>query len=347
MNNKIHYKELVSFSQQLLKIAGLDKYSLDAVTKGLCETSLRGVDSHGIRLLPHYFNSAISGRKNPKPRFRINKTFPSIAHLDADNAFGHAAGMKAIDIAIEMAKVQGIGTVAVSNSSHPGAMASMALKAAREGYIAFAFTHADSLLLSYGGTRSYFGTNPICFAAPREEQEPYCLDMAPTVIPFNRVLMHRNSDTPLESGVAADEFGKPTRDPHKAIAVMPIGDYKGYALTSMVEILCGVYTGMNFGRAIPSMFKSKMNEPRKLGQFYMVMRIDGVISIADFIESMQQMTDEVRAEPAIDGESVMLPGDPQMICAKKRMKDGIPLDDSTLDALVEMSKKNNVVLKLI
>ena len=201
--------------------------------------------------------------------------------------------------------------------------------------------------MSHGGTRSYFGTNPICFAAPREEQEPYCLDMAPTVIPFNRVLMHRNSDTPLEYGVAADEFGKPTTDPHKAIAVMPIGDYKGYALTSMVEILCGVYTGMNFGRAIPSMFKSKMNEPRKLGQFYMVMRIDGVISIADFIESMQQMTDEVRAEPAIDGESVMLPGDPQMICAKKRIKDGIPLDDSTLDALVEMSKKNNVVLKLI
>jgi LDH2 family malate/lactate/ureidoglycolate dehydrogenase len=36
-----------------------------------------------------------------------------------------------------------------------------------------------------------------------------------------------------------------------------------------------------------------------------------------------------------------------MICAKKRMKDGIPLDDSTLDALVEMSKKNNVILKLI
>ena len=104
---------------------------------------------------------------------------------------------------------------------------------------------------------------------------------------------------------------------------------------------------MNFGRAIPSMFKSKMNEPRKLGQFYMVMRIDGVISIADFIESMQQMTDEVRAEPAIDGESVMLPGDPQMICAKKRMKDGIPLDDSTLDVLVTMSKKNNVILKLI
>ena len=255
--------------------------------------------------------------------------------------------MKAIDIAIEMAKVQGIGTVAVSNSSHPGAMASMALKAARKGYLAFAFTHADALILSHGGTRPYFGTNPICFAAPREEQEPYCLDMATSIVSWNRVISNRNSSKPLESGIVADEYGKPTTDPHKAAAVIPTGSYKGYGLSSMVDILCGVYTGMAFGRSIPAMFTTQMTEQRKLGQFYMVMRSDGVISKEEFMNFMQQMTDEVRAEPAIDGESVMLPGDPQMICAKKRMKDGIPIDDSTLDALVALSKKNNVILKLI
>ena len=267
--------------------------------------------------------------------------------MDADNAFGHAAGMKAIDIAIEMAKVQGIGAVAVSNSSHPGAMASMALKAARKGYIAFAFTHADALILSHGGTRPYFGTNPICFAAPREEQEPYCLDMATSIVSWNHVLSNRNSSKPLEPGIVADEYGKPTTDPHKAVAVIPTGSYKGYGLASMVDVLCGVYTGMAFGRSIPAMFTTQMTEQRKLGQFYIVMRSDGVISKEEFINSMQQMTGEVRTEPAVDGESVMLPGDPQMICAKKRMKDGIPLDDSTLDVLVTMSKKNNVILKLI
>jgi LDH2 family malate/lactate/ureidoglycolate dehydrogenase len=115
----------------------------------------------------------------------------------------------------------------------------------------------------------------------------------------------------------------------------------------MVDVLCGVYTGMAFGRSIPAMFTTKMSEQRKLGQFYMVMRSDGVISKEEFMHFMQQMTDEVRSEPPIDGESVMLPGDPQMICAKNRMKDGIPLDDSTLDAFVKMSKKYNVVLKLI
>jgi len=345
--HNIEYTDLVKFHEEVLAIVGLDSFSLRAVTTGLCEASLRGVDSHGVRLLPHYIKSALSGRKNPKPNFKFNKTFPSIGHLDADDAFGHAAGMKAIDIGIEIAESQGIGVVAVSNSSHPGAMASMALKAAREGYIAFAYTHADALILSHGGTRPYFGTNPICFAAPREEQEPYCLDMSTSIAPWNRVLLNRSADKPLESGIAADKYGKRTQDPHKAAAVMPVGSYKGYGLSSMVDILCGVYTGMAFGRSIPAMFTTEMTEQRKLGQFYMVMRSDGVIPKEEFIKYMQQMTDEVRIEPAIEGESVMLPGDPQIICTKERMKNGIPIDESTLKALIKIGKDYNVELKLI
>ena len=154
-------------------------------------------------------------------------------------------------------------------------------------------------------------------------------------------------DIELESGVAADSDGKVTLDPHKAAAVMPTGSYKGYGLASMVDILCGVYTGMPFGRAIPAMFTTSMSKQRRLGQFYIVMRSDGVISHEEFIGYMQKMTDEVRTEPSIDGGSVMMPGDPQIICAKKRMKDGIPLDDSTFESLAEMSSQNNVKLKFL
>ena len=77
---KIKYTALDLFHRQVLEKIGLDAYSLDAVATGLCETSLRGVDSHGVRLLPHYVNSANSGRKNPKPEYKVHRTFPSILH---------------------------------------------------------------------------------------------------------------------------------------------------------------------------------------------------------------------------------------------------------------------------
>ena len=341
------YDNLVKFHQEILQKVGLDDFSNNSVTTGLCETSLRGVDSHGVRLLPHYVNSALHGRKNPKPVFNFNKTFPAIGHLDADNAFGHAAGMTAIDYCMDMAEQAGVGIVAVSNSSHPGAMASMALKAARKGYMAFAFTHADSLVLSYNGKRPYFGTNPVCFAAPRVDKDPYCLDMATSITPWNRILVHKNENKPLPEGIAVDHDGSPTTDPDAAAAVMPTGEYKGYGLASMVEILCGIYTGMDFGRSIPSMYKAPIDQPRRLGQFYMVIRTDGAISKDFFMERMQEMTKQVRLEPGMNGESVLLPGDKEIYESEKRMLNGIPIDNATADSFEVLSKKYNIPINIV
>jgi len=349
--SSIAYSDLQSFVRGVLDAAGLDDFSADSVATGLCETSLRGVDSHGIRLLPHYAQSALTGRKNPTPNFTFNRTFPAIGMLDADNAFGHAAGMRAIDHAMEMAEELGLGAVGVANSSHPGAMASFALKAARQGYVAFAFTHADSLLLSAGGTRPYFGTNPVCMAAPRDEEEPYCLDMATSVIPWNRLRIHQDSDTPLPGGVAADERGFATEDPHSVKCLMPVGSpiagYKGYGLASMVEVLCGVMTGVPFGRDIPAMFTAPMDQPRQLGQFYLVMRSDAAMAKSEFEGRMQTMTDSVRSEPTHPGETVMLPGDKEIMEAKRRAAEGVPLDEATVGAFRDLSSQFNVAVNII
>ena len=120
---KIFYNNLLEFTDTLLSKVGLDDHSVKSVSFGLCNASLRGVDSHGIRLLKHYVNSALSGRKNPKPSYKFYKKFPCVGVLDADNAFGHAAGMKSIDLGEKIAIDNGIGLVAVINSSHSGSMA--------------------------------------------------------------------------------------------------------------------------------------------------------------------------------------------------------------------------------
>ena len=343
---RIAYGTLIKFHREILTKAGLDSETNEAVTSGLCETSLRGVDSHGIRLLPHYTRSALSGRKNPKPNYRYTQKFPAFGVLDADNTFGHAAGFKAIGYAMQMAKEFGIGAVTVCNSSHPGAMASFTLKAAREGYVAFAFTNADSLLRSHGGQRAYFGTNPTCFAAPRKEEEPFCLDMAPTIFSWNKLLTYREKGEKLPGEYAADEQGVPTSDPDLAQSILPIGTYKGYGLSAMGEVLCGVLTGMPFGRAIPAMFTAPMDKPRHLGQFYLVMRADICQLLSVFEERLQQMTDEVRREPNLDGERVLLANDPQIEEAQSRKEKGIPVTAKLLEEFRILALDLNVDLKL-
>ena len=72
----VPFQKLLSFTKSVLHQVGLDAFSQEAVATGLCETSLRGVDTHGIRLLPHYIKSAHTGRKNPRPNFKFIENFP-------------------------------------------------------------------------------------------------------------------------------------------------------------------------------------------------------------------------------------------------------------------------------
>ena len=88
------------------------------------------------RLLPGYCSSARSGFTNPTPNYTIETPFPAFVVVDADHGFGLAAGMKGVDLAIELAKKYGVATVAVKNSRHAGPMAAYTHRAAAQGFIA-------------------------------------------------------------------------------------------------------------------------------------------------------------------------------------------------------------------
>ena len=47
----VKYQDLINGIKTILLEEGTDLYTADSVSIGLSETSLRGVDSHGIRLL--------------------------------------------------------------------------------------------------------------------------------------------------------------------------------------------------------------------------------------------------------------------------------------------------------
>ena len=331
---KINHKILKIKIKEFLIKNGANEFSAESVSKGLVETSLRGVDSHGIRLLPHYINALKNGRINGNPKFKVIKTFPAFVGLNADNAFGHAAGFKSIEIGMDLASKYGIAAISVFNSSHPGGMASFSLEAARNGFCSFSFTHADSLLKSYGGKNSFFGTNPICFAAPRKNEEPFCVDMAPTFIPWNKILETKEKNESLKDNVAVDAEGNPTNNPSEAKALLGIGNYKGFALAAMVEVLCSTLSGMPFGPHIPSMYRSSIKENRNLGQFYIVFRNDVNIDSDLFNEALKRMSDEVREqEPNNPNQSVLMPNDPQINFSKEREKKGIPVMQNILDLI--------------
>lgn len=303
--------------------------STDHVVASLIQTSLRGVDSHGINLFPHYCRAVEAGRVNGNPDIRISRPAASVATVDADHAFGHHAGAVAMGKAIELAMETGIGTASVRDSTHFGAAAYFGLMAPERDCLGFAFTNADALVKAYGARDAFFGTNPICFTAPMEGEGPFCLDMATSLVSWNKINNFRRENREIPPHWAFDAEGKSVTDPHAARTLNPAGEYKGFGLGMMVDILCSVLTGSLISKDIMPMYAPPLDSTkRRLSHFFMAIDIARFSDPGRFRKNLQGMVERIRTmEPLVSDGEVMVAGDPEKKSLARRTVEGIPVDD--------------------
>lgn len=328
---------LETLMRNILLEKGVNDDAVHHVVSSLTQTSLRGVDSHGINLFPHYCRAVDSGRISKKNEMVINQTAASTAIVDAHHSFGHHAGAVAIDLAIQLAAETGIAAVNVTNSTHFGAAAYFALRAAEKDMLGFSFTNADALVKAFNSQKAFFGTNPICFTAPLLNEGPLCLDMATSLVSWNKINNYRRTNEPVPAHWAYDEHGQSTTDPHIARSLSPAGEYKGFGLGMMVDILCAVLTGGLISKDILPMYNSPIEAQRKISHFFMVIDIHKFSSPETFKTNLQNMADRIRMMPKLSDDEVMVPGDPEKKFFAERIKSGIPMDDIKFGEFMEIS----------
>jgi len=339
---RVSHQTLASFMRQVLRSIDVREDVSSHLVHALIESSLRGVDSHGVRLFPHYIRGVRGGRINPNPVYRFHQTSPSTGRFDADHTFGHAACMEAARKAVALATDAGSAHIAVFQSSHFGAAATFAMEIARNDMIGMSFTNTDALVKTYGGKSAFLGNNPICIAVPCDGEEPICLDMATSIVTFNKIKQLRERRLKAEPGVGADDLGNETTDPDRISMLNPIGGYKGYGLSFMVEVFCSLLTGMPYGPFIPKMFEAPMDQKRNLGQFIIALRIDGFQEIHSFKKRMATFVQDLRKSPPFDpGQPIQVPGDPEKEKQKERSQTGIPLHEAELSSLRALSSRYN------
>ncbi len=321
--------ELRRFAAAALMAVRTDPDPARAVADALVETSLRGVDSHGIRLLLHYVKVVQSGRINPTPQLRFTPSAPGTGIVDADHGFGHYAGFFAIDHGIALARENGLAGISVINSSHFGAAGCYALRAAERGFVAISLCNSDAFVLPHDGVRPFNGTNPIAFAAPVPNSRPLLVDMASSVVPWNRVQDFMNEGRRLPMDVAVDSAGDVTMDPTKSAALLPLGGvrygYKGAALASMIEVLSSVMTGMPYCALIPGMGGPDFTTRRKLGHYFMIIDPLRYVSEELYQSGMLNYVRDLRSQPGKGNTRVLAPGDREWAVAHQRTQWGIPI----------------------
>jgi len=305
------------------------------VAESLVTTSLRGVDSHGINLFPHYVRAVNSGRINGSPNMSLERSGTSALKLNADHAFGHHAGSVAMSEAVKVARETGVAAISVENSTHFGAAAYFALQAARNDCIGLAFTNADALVKAHGAKERFFGTNPVCFAAPLEREEPFCLDMATSLVAWNKIMNYRRCGETLPEGWAFDGEGLPVTDPAAAVCLSPAGSYKGFGLGMMVDILCALLATAPVSKDLLPMYDSPIEARRHVSHFFLAMSIGHFTDPSLFKRSLQSMADRIRGLPPLDAAApVLVPGDPEKRSFVERTRSGIPVEEGKLAELM-------------
>ena len=319
------------FVKRALVAAGTAPEVAGSVALALTETSLRGVDSHGIRLIVHYVKVVQTGRINPAPSLSFTPTGPGTGVVDADHGFGHHASFFAMEHAEQLARESGIAAVTVINSSHFGSAGCYALHAAERGLVSFAVCNSDSFVLPHDGMYPFHGTNPLAFAAPVPNERPFLVDMASSVIPWNRVQDLLNERMELPPDVSVDSDGDPTIDPARSAALLPLGGvrygYKGAALASMIEVLSAVLTGMPHCSRLLPMSGPDLSTHRRLGHFFIAIDAARFVSSAIYNAAMAAYLADLRSQQGRHDAKILAPGDREWLVEEDRRTRGIPVHD--------------------
>ena len=167
---------------------GMSEEHAAVTAEMMVETDLRGVDSHGISMLPTYDKEFRAGRLNMRPQWKTVRDRPSMARIDADRSLGHPVSAHAMNLAVDKCRATGVGVVAVFNSHHFGAAGCYAKIAADRGVIGMvtSATRGVTLVPTFAA-EPVMGTNPLAFAAPARRNAPFQLDMANTTVAAGKV----------------------------------------------------------------------------------------------------------------------------------------------------------------
>lgn len=308
-----------------LRRRGVSERHAAYVADGLLEASLRGVDTHGIRLFQTYLNELDGGRAKADPKLEWSSGAPAVRTLDAGGALGLVAGRIASDKAVELAKEQGVGAVVVRNSNHFGPASYYTLQMARAGAIGFACTNSDALVAPFNGVRPFFGTNPFSVAAFGERGDAFCADLATSQISYSKVKHKRAAGEPLEPGWALTPEGEDAAGGGEVGALQPLGGYKGQGLGMMVEMLSAVLAGEPFDHRLSHLYEPPYDRPRRVAHFFLALDLAAFTDPRGFRARLSALCGEVRAQPSARDEPVIVPGDLEAASTAERREHGIPM----------------------
>lgn len=355
----IDFDTMEHFMVDVFKGVGVPEEDARICANVLIAADKRGIDSHGIgRLKPIYYDRIKDGIQNPVTNFEVVKESPTTAVIDGHNGMGHVIGKKAMQMAIDKAKVYGMGMSVVRNSTHYGIAGYYALMAIEQGMIGITGTNARPSIAPTFGVENMLGTNPLTFGMPTDEEFPFFLDCATSITQRGKIEVYDRAGKELPKGWVIDENGNARTDTHQILkdlvkgtaALTPLGGigeetagYKGYGYATVVEILSAALQGGSFLKGLLGFDENGKKVPYHLGHFFIAININAFMGLDVFKKTSGDILRALRNSKKAPGcERIYTPGEKEYEAYLYRKDKGVPINAALQKDMLTLKKELNL-----
>ncbi|MFW9973398.1 MAG: Ldh family oxidoreductase, partial [Candidatus Odinarchaeota archaeon] len=340
---KLLRKTLKNFIRDVFIKLDVPEGHAEIIAKVLISSDLRGIDSHGIQRLKMYYDRIKEGIYNPKTNIKVISDNKATAVLDGGCGMGHVIAYLSMRLAIEKAKKYGIGAVAVRNSTHFGIAGYYSLMAINEGMIGFVTTNTRPSVPPTFGIEPMLGTNPLTYGAPTDEDFPFLIDCATSIIQRGKVEVFNRLHKPIPEGLIISSNGNSKTDPdvilnkliNRSAALLPLGGlgedtsgHKGYGYATFAEILSSALQDGVYLKDTAGVIENGQKK-LKVGHFFLAINIQNFIPVKKFKKITGNiMRDLRRSKKAPGKDRIYTAGEKEYYNEVERKKIGIPINKS-------------------
>lgn len=305
------------------------------VSTSLVDSSLKGVDSHGVMRVCLYVDQIASGWILPKARPETAKETSTMAIVNGNSGFGIYTLGHAVDLAIQKAKANQIAAVGLIESTHTGRLGWFVEKTAEQNMVTFIIGGGHKgpgrSVTPHGGAKRIMAPNPYAFGIPGGRFGPVVMDISTSTVAEGKLQVYRANKTPLPPGWILDKQGRPStnvEDFYNGGMLLPAAGHKGYGLAVFAELL---------GSAL-------LGAAHELNWFVIAIDLAAFRSFPEFAPSAEEFLEELKDVPVAEGcDEVMIPGEPEAHSAQLRRVDGIPIPDDTWNKILDAARKVGVI----
>ena len=353
----VDHEALRDFCNAVFRKLGLSKQDAAMAARVLVAADLRRIPSHGVGRLWRYVNGLQTRLMVPDAEPATLRETPVSLVVDARGGMGAPVSVRTMQRVVEKAGATGAAFACVKDSNHFGIAGYYAMMAMERDMLGIAMTNTAALGVPTFGRQVMYGTNPIAFAAPAGREGAFVLDMSTTVVSRGKIEVCDKQGKPLPLGWAVDKTGRPATDAGRILddmwhryggGILPLGGageefggYKGYGLAVMVDILCAVLGGADFGTDICDTETSSA----RVSHFFGAIKLEAFREPAAFRRDMDVMLERLRnCETAEGEERVYFAGQKEMEFEAQAAENGVPLLAATWESLRKIGGELRVAL---